>query len=133
MSAEWAFQVAVVAALRPAVGGVPIYDGEAPADAAFPYVVVGETVSSPWDTLDRAGQDIDLTIHTWARAAGGSSATAECQRLLALIRAALHRRRLDLDGFGRPLCTAVFQTSFSGPDGKTRHGVVRVRVRVRPS
>ena len=132
MSAEWAFQVAAVAALRPAVGGVPVYDGEAPADAAFPYMVVGETVSSPWDTLDRPGQDIDLTVHVWTRAAGGSSATAECQRVLALIRTAVNRRRLEMDGFGRPLCTVAFQTSFPEPDGKTRHGVLRVRVRVRP-
>ncbi|MGY0779830.1 DUF3168 domain-containing protein [Azospirillum argentinense] len=129
-NASWALQVATVNAVRTAVGAVKVFDGQAPADTAFPYVVVGEKTITPWDSLAKAGEDIDLTIHVWDRPSGSSA--QECERVLALIRGAMNRKRLTLDGIGPRAVRVVFEHSFTEPDGKTRHGLIRIRALVRP-
>lgn len=124
VSASWPLQVAVFAALRTAVQPVAVYDA-VPADAVFPYVVVGDDSSVEWPVaLDADGEDLDVTIHVWSRYDGRK----EVKELMGKVRAALHDRPVSL-GPGLSLvsfrCTS--ERSFTEPDGKTRHGVIRFR------
>lgn len=133
-TAAWAVQVALVARLSPVLGAVPVFDGSAPDGQPMPYVVMGEKAIAPWDSLGRAGEDIITTIHVWDERPQGGISGQELDRLLGLVRGALNRHRLPLPSLGcvTPL-TVVSETSFSEPGGRVRHGVIRIRARVRPA
>lgn len=121
-SASWPLQVAILAALRPALSGVAVLD-DVPQGQAFPYAVIGEDVVTDWSMLDRDGEDIDTTIHVWSRYAGKK----EAKLLMATIKAALHERPLTVAGQHLVVLRFTFETLFLEPDGKTRHGVLRFR------
>jgi hypothetical protein len=59
MSAEAAFQAALIAALQAAIGARinGIFDGPA-AKATAPYAEIGELLSIDWSTKDRAGREL---------------------------------------------------------------------------
>lgn len=124
VSASWPLQVAVFTALRAAVQPVPVYDA-VPQDATFPYAVVGDDSSVDWPvSLDADGEDIDVTIHLWSRYAGSK----EVKELMGKVRAALHDRALPLvAGLSLVSFRCTSERSFTEPDGKTRHGVIRFR------
>lgn len=80
-SAAFELQKAIVEALRAdtsltAIMGEPrIYDA-APADVAFPYVVIGRTSIYDWSTATENGSEHLLTLHFWSRARGKREAFA---------------------------------------------------------
>lgn len=134
MSAETAFADAVVAALKADAGvraalGDParVFD-KAPRGAAFPYLSLGRGESEP---LDGAGVDLidhRLTLHIWARRDDMDA----LKDALGAVRAALHQADMTLAApFACVLCRVVYADLFTGPDGATLHGVVRVRGLVR--
>lgn len=94
-------------------------------DATFPYVVIGEAVSTPHDTDDSAGASHVIDIHTWSRHEG----RLETKRMQEEIYAALHRATMSVDGCDFVGCDLELEESFPvEPDGRTRHGVQRYRV-----
>lgn len=119
-AASWPLQVAIVAALKPALNPVPVLD-DVPANAAFPYVVIGEDTVTDWSTVDRDGEEIDTTIHVWSRYDGRK----EIKELMGKVKTALHEQRLTVAGQHLVSLRFAFETSFVEPDGKTRHGVIR--------
>jgi len=56
-------QKAVFDLLVIGVDPTPVYD-DVPQGASFPYVVIGDDTSIPWDTDDSVGSESTLTIHT---------------------------------------------------------------------
>ena len=92
---------------------------------AYPYVVIGEDATNEWDTDTEQGAESLLTIHTWSRERGRMQ-TKEIQEAIYEI---LHRKTLTINN-------AIFYSmfwemsdSFLDPDGETRHGVMRFRLR----
>lgn len=125
---QWEIQVAVLARLAaygPLAAFVSgrIYD-DVPQNAPFPYVVIGEADSIPFDDDVNDGEDTDLTIHVWSRSAGRK----EVKQMMAAIYAALHRYPLPITGAHTVLMDFDYQNSFLDPDGITRHGVIRFRL-----
>ncbi|KAA0592947.1 hypothetical protein J2848_005697 [Azospirillum lipoferum] len=122
-ASSWPLQVAVLAALQPALAPVPVLD-DVPQGQAFPYVVIGEDTVTDWPMLgDDEAEEIDLTLHVWSRYAGRK----EAKHLMAAIKTALHQQPLPVDGQQLATLRFSFETLFVEPDGLTRHGVLRFR------
>lgn len=130
MSAETAFQNAVLARLAgdgavQAMLGDPAraYDA-APGGAAFPYLVCGRSQSEPFDADEASLLDHRLTLHVWTRRGDRE----ELNRVIGAARAALHGAELALEGGWRCVaCRAVYADAFDGTDGRTLHGLIRLR------
>ena len=104
MSFETAIQTTIYTALKAdaplSAVVVDVYDDvPQPTDTGdssdFPYVTIGETVHSDWDTVTSVGDDATLTIHTWSRFAGRS----EVKEIQGLIYDVLHLANLTLVGY----------------------------------
>lgn len=102
---------------------VPVYD-HVPQDAAFPYIVIGDSTAIQWDTDDSLGTESTITIHVWSRFRGRE----EVKEIQGQIYDALHRHELDIDGCHTVTCEWEHADSFVDPDGITRHGVSRFRI-----
>ncbi|SMH29742.1 DUF3168 domain-containing protein [Azospirillum agricola] len=126
--ASWPLQVAILAALRPALAPVAVLD-DVPQGRAFPYVVIGEDVTTPGPLVDADAEEIDATLHVWSRYAGRK----EAKKLMGAIKAALHDQPLPVVGHDLVLLRFAFETLFLEPDGLTRHGVLRFRALLLPS
>ncbi len=94
-----------------------------PQDSAFPYVVIGEDVTGPFDSKTEDGMEHRLTLHTWSRRRG----LKETKEIMAAISAALDGQALSVSGHALVLLGQEFGATFLDPDGLTRHGVQRFR------
>lgn len=126
--AQWALQKAVYAALVSdsavqAELGAParVYD-EAPADAVFPYAVLGEGRASDWTGVD-GGFEHDIRLHAFSNYAG----RREIKRILGAVYDALHEAPLALDGHDLVNLRFVFADAFRRLDGRMVQGVARFR------
>lgn len=63
-----------------------------PLDFAFPYVTLGETVSTTQDTFDKDGQHVVATLHLWSAKKG----KYEVLQLHNLVHSALNNKILSL-------------------------------------
>jgi len=95
----WPLQKAVYlalaadAALKAEIGDPPRLYDDAPASAAFPYVLLGETRESPLAGHE-AGFEHDLRFHVFSKHGG----RREVKRILAALYDALHDAELDVEG-----------------------------------
>ena len=126
---QWPLQQAVYAALTgdasvQALLGNParVFD-HVPQDSVFPYVVVGEVTSGPFDTKTEDGLDQTLTIHSWSRYRG----LKETKEIMAAVTGALDQQALAVSGHDLVLLRLTFGATVLDPDGLTRHGVQRFR------
>ncbi len=130
MSAEASFKAAMMVRLQDdtdvkAALGDParIYD-RAPGGAAFPFVSIGRGETTPIDADTPGLNDHRLTLHIWGRRDDRDAV----RDALGAVRAALHQADLTLSGGARcVLCRVVYTDFFTAPDGRTLHGVLRVR------
>ncbi len=97
---HWPLQQALHAALAGDAGlqaflGTParVFD-QVPQDSAFPYLVIGEDTSGPFDTKTEDGMEHRLTIHTWSRYRG----LKETKQIIAAVTAALDGAGLSVIG-----------------------------------
>ena len=125
----WALRTAVFAAIAgdtsiQALIGNParIYD-DVSADAAFPFVTLGDGDTRAWSTKDETGTEHTITLNVWSRYEGHK----ECQQILEALQTALHDAALSLTG--HRLVNLRFTSSgiIRDPDGATTHGVMRFR------
>ena len=121
---ELALQKAVYGVLDAALS-VPVYD-HVPQKTAYPYVVVGDDTSIPWDTDDSLGAESTVTIHAWSQYRG----RAEVKGLLQQIYDALHRQDIAIENAHTIESIAEFQQTIVESDGLTRHGIIRFRITV---
>lgn len=96
---------------------------EPAADELFPYVTFGRfetraAAASAADALEHA-----VTLHVWSRH-GGRAEALDC---IHALRAALHDAPLTLSGRRLVFLYAVFADVFRAGDGRTTHGVLRLR------
>ena len=132
MSAERALMAALRDAMLEsaplqALVGERIYD-DPPADVVFPYLTLGRVESRPADTAARDAIEHAITLHAWSRHGG----RAETLDMIAALRAALHNAPLTLDGHKLVLLLATFADVFRSGDGRTTHGVLRLRALTEP-
>lgn len=127
-SAILELQRAVVAKLGAALS-VPVVDAPAPATLDLPYVTVDSATSEPWDTLDRDGEQVALTLSAWT--GGDSRGKAAALDLIGQMRAALHEQPITVSGYVAIIVRADFQDVFLDQDGVTQHGVLRIRAKLR--
>lgn len=94
-----------------------------PANQAYPYVVIGEPVSDPWDTKTTTGERIALVVHVWSQHMGKKESY---DILNACLQATSSRLSIE-GGFSIVLQERTNMTVFDDIDGITRHGVLRLR------
>lgn len=122
-----------------------IYDN-VPQGTDYPYIVIGDDTTIPWDTDTETGSESTLTLHVWSRYYG----RYEVKAIMEAIYTTLHRREGEDSQQGGltvishsmvingvtvqvpeahvVLCEHEFSESFLDPDGITRHGVIRFRI-----
>lgn len=132
--AQWELQRAVYARLIADAGliaeiGDPprLYD-DPPAEAAFPYITIGESRAKEWPGVD-GGLEHELRLHVFSRYAGRK----EIKRILAALYDALHEAALTLTGHRLVNIRYVFGDAFRRQDGETYQGVARFRAVTEPA
>ena len=104
-----------------------VYD-DPPADAIFPYVTIGRMESRPADASGGEASEHVVTLHAWSRYGG----RAEALEVIAALRTALHNAPLAIEGLRLVLLLATFADVFRSGDGRTTHGVLRLRAITEP-
>lgn len=102
---------------------VPVFD-HVPQETHYPYAVVGDDTSTPFDTDDSTGTEATVTIHTWSQYRGRK----EAKELNQAIYNALHRETLEINGAHFVECFSEFEQTLVESDGLTRHGINRFRI-----
>lgn len=97
-------------------------------DDLYPYVVIGEDTSNPWDTDDTLGSSVTCTLHILSRYQGKK----EAKQIMGEIYTALNRQAANLSATGYRFvdCLHEFSEIIDEDDGATRHGVCRYRVTI---
>ncbi len=124
---------ALLAALRAAAAAAPgvqallgsparLYD-ERPPDALYPFVTLGRVETQPGDAAGAEALEHVVTLHVWSRYGG----RAEALGIVAALRDALHDQPLSVTGRRLVLLYVTFSDVFRDADGRTTHGVVRLR------
>jgi hypothetical protein len=109
------------------LGGEKIYD-EPPRDAVLPYVTLGQDVISDGSTSTEQGDEHALTLHVWSRQGGHKEAHVLAGALLE----ALIDAPLVLDGHHLSNLRFVVADVRRESDGRTYHGIVRLRAVTEP-
>ena len=99
-----------------------LYDDHPP-DPVFPYVTIGRVDSKPLEAAASRGFEHAVTLHVWSRYGG----RAEALDALDAMRGALHDQALSVAGANLILLSATFTDVFRAGDGRTTHGVLRMR------
>lgn len=129
-------ETALVAALRAAAlddTGVQgliadrFYD-EPPPDVTFPYITLGRVESKPVDASESEATEHAVTLHVWSRYGG----RAEALDVIGALRGCLHNTSLSVEGRRLILLFALFTDVFRSGDGRTTHGVLRLRAITEP-
>lgn len=115
------------APLTSLLGGGKIFD-EPPRDAALPYVTLGEDVIADGSTATEDGDEHALTLHVWSRQGGHKEAHLICGAVLE----ALADTPLALEGHHLANLRFVVADVRREPDGRTYHGLVRLRALTEP-
>ena len=131
--ASWEFQKAVYGAIAadPAVQGLigapaRIFD-DAPPDAAFPFLTIGEARSVDWPGA-AGGQEHNLRLYAWSRYAG----RREVKAMIGAVYDVLHDASLTMQSFRLVNLRFVFADVFRKQDGDTYQGVMRFRAVTEP-
>lgn len=96
-----------------------------PQEVAYPYVVIGELVDTPFDNDDdQRMSNASLTVHSYSREWGRK----ETHDIQAEITNTLHRATLAASGFNFVSIDHEQSQSFTDADGITRHGIVEFKI-----
>jgi hypothetical protein len=109
------------------LGGEKIYD-EPPRDAALPYVTLGEDVVADGSTATEQGDEHTLTLHVWSRQGGHR----EAHLIAGAVLEALSEAPLSPDGHHLANLRFIVADIRREADGRTYHGIVRLRALTEP-
>ncbi len=110
------------------LGGAKIYD-EPPREAALPYVTLGEAVVSDRSTATEGGDEHALTLHVWSRQGGHR----EAHLISGAVLQALTDAPLSPEGHHLANLRFVVADIRREADGRTYHGIVRLRAVTEPA
>jgi hypothetical protein len=119
--------LAADAPLAALLGGGKIYD-EPPREAALPYVTLAENAVADNSTATEASDEHTLTLHVWSRQGGHR----EAHEIAGAVLAALTDAPLALDGHHLANLRFLLADVRREADGRTYHGVVRLRAVTEP-
>ena len=105
-----------------AIVGARVYD-DAPQGTAFPYVAIGDDMTTMWDDDCKAGFSALITVHGFSRYQGRKQAKA----MGAAVYNALHNAKLTTASFYSAACAFDTESTIIEADGVTRHVVTRFR------
>ena len=115
-------------AVKSVLGEPPrLYDNP-PEDPVFPYLTYG-----PMRSEDIGGDESPLTahaisLHIWSRYRG----RAEIMACLSAVAGALEGENLQLTDAHLVSANIVYIDSFRAPDGRTLHGLIRMKITTQP-
>lgn len=95
---------------------------------AFPYVVIGETRSKPFDMAVWSGYEVFFTIHIYSRSAGMN----ETRQIMEAVYNSLHNAEFNVPNQHLVLCQLQQSETRLEADGKTRHGIQQFRIITEP-
>ena len=134
MSADRAVAAAILAAALDDAGvmavlGDPVrfYD-EPPAEPVFPYATLGRVENRTADASAIDALEHVVTLHVWSRYGGRS----EALDVIGALREALHDAPLVVEGRKLVFLFAQLADVFRSGDGRTTHGVLRLRAMTEP-
>jgi hypothetical protein len=104
-----------------------IYD-DPPPDVIFPYLTLGRVESRPSDASGAEAIEHAITLHCWSRYGG----RAEALQVIGALRDVLHNAALDVEGRRLVFLFAQFSDVFRTGDGRTTHGVLRLKALTEP-
>ena len=125
-SAALALQTAIYTALTGDAALTALVDAvydHVPADAALPYVQIGDGSISPFTATGLDGEEHQLTCHVWTQAHGLSQA----KQIMAALRDVLDGAELTVASAHLVLLTFTFADTLRDPEGGTQHGVLQFR------
>jgi hypothetical protein len=103
------------------------YD-DPPPDVIFPYITIGRVESKPIDSSEREALEHAVTLHVWSRYGG----RAEALDVIAALRGCLHNAALNVADRRLVLVFVLFTDVFRSGDGRTTHGVLRLKAVTEP-
>lgn len=130
---QWAVQQAIVAKLKgaaalTAIVGQRIYD-DVPQGTAYPYIVVDDMTSVPFDTQGGVGAQVGVNIYCWSQYRGRK----EVRQMMDAIYAALNRQALTISGHAHIDTLFMTSSTFRQGDGRTYSGMTSFRVTTEPT
>jgi hypothetical protein len=105
--------------------GITVFDAVSE-NQAFPYVTIGETSTLDDSDKTKHADEHTETIHVWSRAAGFK----ECKDLISSVLVAVSAINGTTDGYQIRYLDTDQVLTMRDPDGITRHGVIRTRLKV---
>jgi len=99
-----------------------VYD-HVPADAALPYLQIGEATVSDWSAVGLDGEEHALTLHVWTADHGLRSAKA----IMGEVKRVLDGAELTVAGHHLVMLAFTFGQTLREEDGRIQHGVMRFR------
>lgn len=123
-SAVRSLRKAVIDALKDGVPSVNgrVYTPPAPANAVFPYLVVGNYNEKESNFNGRMGSLVTFDVKGFVRSEGGDAPLLE---VFEECYQALHQQGLDIDGHLHLEGKLRLQTTYLDPDGRTLQFVAR--------
>ena len=91
---------------------------------AFPYVTIGEMVSTDFSTDDSDGVEVVVVVHAWSRQNG---ARKEAKQISQAVFDVLNRNKLTVSGFHTVDIQYNSEQTEIDPDGLTTHGMIDFR------
>lgn len=85
-------------------------------DSEFPYIVFGESVTTPFDTKTNFGAECQVQIDIYSRASNPS----EVKSIASLVYGLLHHKSLSITDASHILTTLDSSTTLRDPDGVTK-------------
>lgn len=116
-------RAAADAGVKAVLGDPARFYDDPPTDAAFPYATLGRVESRASDASAAEAIEHAVTLHVWSRHGG----RAEALDAIAALRVALHDAPLAITGRRLVLVLAQFADVFRSGDGRTTHGVLRLK------
>ena len=94
-----------------------------PDNQLFPYVSIGEFLSAPFETFDRYGQEVTMTIHVWGQRIEPNAyqGMKQIEFIMDSIQRLLVRAQVDVEHWGVVGIWGDFSQTMLDPDGITRH------------
>lgn len=97
-----------------------------PENQPYPYVVIGEPSTLPFDTKNTFGEELSIVIHVWSDYEGKKEAYEilnACQKALAY--------KLELTDFKILKAARLGMQVFDDIDPRIKHGVLRMKYTVK--
>lgn len=125
-------QRAIVARLKGDAALVTLLNGrqavfdQPPEGEDYPYIRVGDHLSTPDNDLQTFGREVTETLHVWTKARSNGPGQAIADRTIELLD---HQERfLTFAGHRVVSIRQEFDQALTDPDPEIRHHVVRLRV-----